>query len=62
MVKDSSRNERRAAAVRAAKLEFDTYSDAEKVELCADRERADEEGRFFANYRWQVSGPTAAAQ
>lgn len=61
MFEQSTRAERRAAAVRAAKEEFDSYSDAEKLGLSADRERAEEAGRFFANYRWQGSrsGPEA---
>lgn len=54
---DHDRAARRAEAVRAAKAEFDSYSDAEKIDLRADQERADEAGRFVANYRWQ---PTRA--
>lgn len=49
------RAERRAAAIRAAKEEFESYSDAEKIELRARRERAEEAGRFVANYRWQAT-------
>lgn len=54
MADNFSRAERLAAAVRAATEEFETYSETEKVGLRADQERADEAGRFMANYRWQT--------
>jgi hypothetical protein len=54
-VPNPERAERRAAAIRAAKEEFESYSDSEKIELRARRDRADEAGRFVANYRWQAT-------
>jgi len=51
----AERKARREAAIRAAKREFESYTDSEKADLIAQQERADEAGRFIANYRW--TGP-----